>query len=308
MIGDMRPVPRRILHHTKCLETLPYYFDNVFVEFNHEKIINKLKFPLLQLADRNGRKDNFFLVDDQLFMNYDTDRPEFEAAEWINFYQDMGVKAFFLLMNRPDFTERFSKLGLKVPLFTLPSSISHSVPYYLFDQGGHAKSAMTPKDISVFFCGKYKHQFEHRKIWADKIKEEIPNSMILDTVSEGLSPVDLLNNMSRAKIIWCPGSVTSGDYPNQYTISPRDIEAMALEAMVIRTPISVIEDNPRQPGIHYVEVAPDNSDLLEKINYYLEHEEERLMIAQNGYHYYELNCTPFARGMNVLMKCISTFA
>jgi hypothetical protein len=38
-----------------------------------------------------------------------------------------------------------------------------------------------------------------------------------------------------------------------------------------------------QPGVHYVEVSDDYSDLIEKMDYYLKHEQESLQIIQNAH-------------------------
>ena len=37
------------------------------------------------------------------------------------------------------------------------------------------------------------------------------------------------------------------------------------------------------PNVHYIEIAPDYSDAIEKINYYIEHEDEALNIIKNAH-------------------------
>ncbi len=37
------------------------------------------------------------------------------------------------------------------------------------------------------------------------------------------------------------------------------------------------------PNVHYIEIAPDYSDAVEKINYYIEHEDEALAIIENAH-------------------------
>jgi hypothetical protein len=44
---------------------------------------------------------------------------------------------------------------------------------------------------------------------------------------------------------------------------------------------------PLEPGVHYVAVADDLSDLIEKCRYYLEREDERESIAAAGRDYFD---------------------
>ena len=54
------------------------------------------------------------------------------------------------------------------------------------------------------------------------------------------------------------------------------IQAMilGLEVLVLKHPTGVIESEPRLPGIHFVEYENYNTDLIEKISYYLKHEDK----------------------------------
>ena len=40
-----------------------------------------------------------------------------------------------------------------------------------------------------------------------------------------------------------------------------------------------------QPGVHYIEIAPDYSDLIEKLNHYISHPEEAEAIIENAHRY-----------------------
>jgi hypothetical protein len=42
-----------------------------------------------------------------------------------------------------------------------------------------------------------------------------------------------------------------------------------------------------KPGVHYVEIAPDMSDLVDKVRYYLANENERKLIANAGTEYFD---------------------
>jgi len=75
---------------------------------------------------------------------------------------------------------------------------------------------------------------------------------------------------------------------------------MCLENLVIRHPIGVIETEPRIDRKHYVEIQNDDSDLLELLYYYLEHDDERKEIAHNGRLWYERNGSPTARAYHIV--------
>ena len=52
----------------------------------------------------------------------------------------------------------------------------------------------------------------------------------------------------------------------------------------------------------WINLKPDISDLEEKVNYYLEHEDERSEIARNGLWYFETYCKPESMA-NYIVKC-----
>lgn len=71
-----------------------------------------------------------------------------------------------------------------------------------------------------------------------------------------------------------------GNSPLAYRL----FEGLAHRNLVVAQSLAKIEfiDCGLKPGVHYVEVAADLSDLVEKVNYYLEHLDEAQTIADAG--------------------------
>ena len=88
-------------------------------------------------------------------------------------------------------------------------------------------------------------------------------------------------------------------------MTSREIDAMCLEVMIMRPPNGLIETEPRLPGVHFAEVTNDHADLVDKMKYYLDHDEERKKIAYNGRLWYERNATIIARA-NHIFKCVKS--
>lgn len=73
-----------------------------------------------------------------------------------------------------------------------------------------------------------------------------------------------------------------------HALTYRLFEGLALRCLVIGQPIrdSRILDGGLTPGKHYLEIAPDLSDLPEVVSYYLEHLDEAQRIADAGHEHF----------------------
>lgn len=88
----------------------------------------------------------------------------------------------------------------------------------------------------------------------------------------------LLHNTKICLAIW-------GNNPLTYRL----FEGLSFRCLVIAQSLGGIEfiDCGMKPGVHYVEVKPDLSDLTEKVDYYLTHERLAQEIANNGYNHFK---------------------
>ena len=80
--------------------------------------------------------------------------------------------------------------------------------------------------------------------------------------------------------------------------SKRNSTFETLSSLAQATPsIRLLEDGLLVPGQHYVEIAPDLSDLVEKLDYFLSHPSEGREIAESGHRAWMDNlfvATPYA--------------
>jgi hypothetical protein len=83
------------------------------------------------------------------------------------------------------------------------------------------------------------------------------------------------------------GARLSLHLPGNGPFTHRVAEFLGLGTCMISVPFATALHVPLIPGIHYVEIKHDLSDLLEKIRYYLQHEDERNRIAAAGREYFD---------------------
>ena len=299
---------KRIRNITRCLWTLPMINKWVTVQYDDgsrkepPREVNKHKC----LSNGNGKYASFFWVNEHVFMIVDADRPTKNYKAWTSYYEDQGVAGFFVFCNRK--STQFIFENCSIPVF--PCNFP---PYYQFPQDtleeAHANLLEREKNISVFYRGKPKHN-DIRVKWAKVIQDTIPNAHSInnskgDNTGQGIKIPEYVDLMSRAKIAWIPKSCLCPPYEHENVSIARDAEAMCLEALVLRNPLSEIQRVPKLPGVHYVEYAEDCSDLIDKIRYYLEHEDERKQITTNARIYYERYGSPLGRAKLIFKDCLS---
>lgn len=84
--------------------------------------------------------------------------------------------------------------------------------------------------------------------------------------------------------------------PGNGPFTHRVAEFLGLGSCMISLRFSTELHVPLEPGVHYVEIADDLSDLVEKCRYYVDHAEERERIARRGRDYFDryLHCDQLA--------------
>lgn len=135
------------------------------------------------------------------------------------------------------------------------------------------------QDIDASFLGSLR--YGERQQYARHIQQNATNILIHGGQRENkLPPEQYAELMRRSKI-----SINfSGSPCGIPQIKGRVMEVLASRSMLLE------QENPATkkhliPGKHYVSFnSPE--DLLEKVEYYLKHEEERVMISENGYQKY----------------------
>ena len=289
-----------------CLKILPTHYPNIKVVTDTNNFHNKLP-PFVHMANRNGQYSGFFMVDDNLFMVADTDWPIKNHEIWVPHYEKWGVKGFFLAC--PRYSTEFIFKDSKVPVFPLGGKPGPGIPLSYMEGRAHADAMQARKTVPVSFCGNLRSRMA-RLAAARNIRKYIPNSVVRNIKTsdprgtiDGLAYIEL---MKISEIIWCPRSGWSNPEHDCNAPIGREFEAMCLENIVIKHSIGTKETEIRIPGIHFVEIQNDDSDLIEKIQYYLEHENERKEIAYNGRLYYEKNCSSLARANKLLNSCLGS--
>lgn len=277
--------------YTLDMLVLPAYYKNVECFVDSQKIISKLE-------NANSPPESFFLVNDNLFLTHIDDCPINNWKHWVP-YHSKYCTAFFVFALRHSTSFIFD--DCPIPVFPFPNTSGHHIdkPYIEYCHGLKRK-----KDIPIFFNGRSFVRVARKGV-GNMILEAFPESHIkfLDS-GEVLSSRDYIDLMSRSKITWSPRSVWSEPDRDCNLPPQREFEAMCLESMVIKHPNGKYESEERIPGMHFVEYNNDNTDLIEKLHYYLDHDDERNEIAHNGRLWWERNCTPLSRSSFILKSCL----
>lgn len=127
------------------------------------------------------------------------------------------------------------------------------------------------RDASIpFKGGLYNCHFEPKKA---------PNDLLIDKLSQNRYFTILKDTRL--------GLVLHGNNPMSFRL----FECLATRCLAIVQDLSCIKfvNCDLQPGVHYVMIRRDLSDLVEKIRYYLEHLDEAQAIADNGYQHFKKN-------------------
>lgn len=285
--------PRGSVPHSwesRDLLVLPVYFRNVKCIIDEDKI--RSRFP--QSA---SEIHSFFMVNDNVFIANANDKPI--RWDWIKYSE--FTTAFFIFCHRFSTTFIFKDT---VPAYPLPGKSAAHFSLVQLEHNAHSRSLQSEKDIPVFFSGRHSCRVA-RKHSGNTIKRHFPDAYIhfLETRTS-LSKDEYMDTIIRAKIAWCPRSVWSPPDPECNSSIPKEFEAMGLELLLVKHPIGVIETEERIPGVHFVEIKNDSSDLIEKLQYYLEHEDERKEIAHNGRLWWERNCSTVARANFIMNSCL----
>lgn len=274
---------------SKDLSILPAYFKNVQCVIDPSKIASRL--------DNLPRKvDQYFIVNEHLFMADDRDKILYKPFPNYSKY----ITAFFIFSHRYSTTYIFKNTS---PAYPLPGKYSPYLSVRL-ECDAHSKSLQSKKDIPVFFSGRHTVRVA-RKYFGKIIMQNFPNSHI-HFLENGkfVSRDEYVDLMIRSKIAWCPRSVWSPPDRDCNIPVGQEYDAMPLELLIIKHPLGTIEAEERIAGVHFVEYKNDSSDLIEKIQYYLEHEDERKEIARNGRLWWERNCSTIARANFIMNSCL----
>lgn len=289
---------------SRSLMILPVFDNNVSVVCDNDILRAKVSHILSdrpRMANKNGGLQNLFMIDDHVFLIVDTDNPTRGCDKWIPYYSKY-VSAFFVACHRHSTLYIFD--GCSIPVFPLGLGHDLSVPGLPFEYRAHYTAMTTERDISVFFRGRYNTRLT-RKIFSGKIQKAIPDTCISNSGDhKRMHGEKYIRLMGRSKIAWCPRSVKAPPDYECNSVTGRDSEAMCLECLVVRPSIGIIEVEKRVAGVHFVEYENDGSNLIEKLRYYLEHNDERKEIAHNGRLWWERNWSTVARAQQIFADCL----
>lgn len=293
-----------ISRHISCLLCLPAFNDEISVVCSNELLkpyVDKILSNPPPMSNKNGRLSGLFVVNDHVFMFITTDRPVDNAQNWVPYYSQY-VSGFFLCCHRHSTSYIFDNCG--VPVFPVGFCPDRFVPMHYMEHGAHTKSMTCEKDISVFFQGRYSCRGPRRSN-ANMIKSKIPNARIANADVRYIPGNEYLDLMCRSKIVWSPRTVKCPPDFDCNSTPGKEGEAMCLECLLVKNPIGVTEPEKRIPGVHFVEYDNYSTDLIEKLEYYLKHEDERKEIAHNGRLWWERNCSTLARAKQIFSDCLS---
>ena len=105
--------------------------------------------------------------------------------------------------------------------------------------------------------------------------ELIPQELDLDVPLKQHEPLYVMGQHRFVLSLW-------GNHPFNPRLY-RGLEAGSLVFHQATPDIQLLEDGILVPGLHYVEIAPDLSDLLEQVEHYLAHPGEAREIAETGH-------------------------
>jgi len=126
-------------------------------------------------------------------------------------------------------------------------------------------------------------------------RPDIPKELLI----KKLSFSDHLKKQSKSKIcISLPGVGGKDDW------CWRDTEVLGMGSCLLNVDMDYLvpKDTEYYKKYCQITIKRDLSDLVETVNYYLEHDEERKQIARNGLDYYKKWLTPKAMAKNILNK------
>jgi hypothetical protein len=292
-------VPSNIIYEfTKNFFCAPYYHNNVHVVMDHDKISRTIPKLRVRMGQENNSIAAFFMVNDHLFMVINTDHPIRNWRAWVPHYS-AKCSAFFVGALRT--TSQFIFDNCPIPVYPYPYVCGPQYGVYSLFEYYH--SLGLEKTIPIYFHGRFKVRTSRQGI-AHTIRTHFPEAQIGFKEYHKIGPEEYIRNMAQAKIAWCPKSVKCVSGHECNALTGKESEAMCLETMILKTPTHVEEVEERTAGVHFVEINTHSLDIVEKIQYYLDHDDERKEIAHNGRLYWERNLSPWATCNFVLNKCV----
>ena len=136
------------------------------------------------------------------------------------------------------------------------------------------------QDIGVSFLGSPRYA-ERQKYLTHLVTSGVPVHIGGGQREEGLSPERYAQLMRQSKI-----SLNFPEGPDGYDqCKGRVWEILASKSLLLERKNAAIE-NYLKPNVHYVEFT-DEKDLIEKMNYYLDNDNERDYIANKGHEIYK---------------------
>jgi hypothetical protein len=185
-------------------------------------------------------------------------------AVMIDVHQQLDIRLAYaryfdhVFIAQPEYLEAFRALG-------------HPSVHYLplaCDPAVHFKAGLT-RDIDVGFVGKFGAEGSER----EQVLRAVLSSFATNDTSRGYSPAEMGEIYSRSKIVF--------NKSINRDLNMRFFEGLAAGALLVTDRIGNGLADAAEEGIHYI--GYDTAEeAIEKIRFYLEHDEERLAIAARG--------------------------